>query len=259
MADNFSVNLGSLRSSVNLTLHTHHASRLWFGRQRTDDKPGMIGMSGFSNLLSRINRGATLDDPYSDWFLIQIEDKLVQSEQEMKAIDEKLDTVMAALPKMLTVGENLSVQPATFDLFMTTPLAFKGVYLLTAYDELVRRVLLAGHVGLIDSHSKGQWLDEGAAILRRLYGLAQKYKGYSGASRDDFAANNARAQNAREMYAFAGEIPQDVLEGTRRAAFAPQITRANATKSPSGDSGEDGFDPLHGADDDANLHEPTDQ
>lgn len=256
MADNFSVNLGSLRSSVNLTLHTHHAARLWFGRQRTDDKPGMIGMSGFSNLLSRMNRGASQDDPYSDWFLIQVEDKLLQSDAEMKAVDERLDAVMAALPKMLTVGENLSVQPAKFDLFLTTPLAFKGVYLLTAYDELVRRVLLAGHVGMIDQHSKGQWLDEGAAILRRLYGLAQKYKGFSGASRDDFAANNARAHNAREMYAFAGEMPQDILEGTRRAAFAPPIIRASASHGLLAQGDEDDFNPLEAHEEDSLHDEP---
>ncbi|MFJ5299243.1 PFL_4669 family integrating conjugative element protein [Pseudomonas sp. NPDC088368] len=250
MADNFQVNLGSLRSSVNLTLHTHHASRLWFGRQRTDDKPGMIGMSGFSNLLGRITRGAAQDDPYSDWFMIMIEEKLAQSKEEMAAIDQRLDQVMAALPKMLSVGENLSVQPAKFDLFLTSPLAFQGIYLLTAYDELVRRVLLAGHVGMIDNHSKGQWLDEGAAILRRLYGLAQKYKGFSGASRDDFAANNARAQNAREMYAFAGDLPQDILEGTRRAAFAPQINRPSSLTS------------LLGADDDyesSDAHDDEDE
>ena len=35
------------------------------------------------------------------------------------------------------------------------------------------------------------WIDEGAAVLRRLFGLAQIYK-YSGAARDDFAANNAK-------------------------------------------------------------------
>jgi integrating conjugative element protein (TIGR03761 family) len=257
MADNFQVNLGSLRSSVNLTLHTHHAARLWFGRQRTDDKPGMIGMSGFSNLLGRINRGAMQDDPYSDWFLIQIEDKLAQSKEEMATIDARLDHVMAALPAMMSVGENLSVQPAKFDLFLTTPLAFQGVYLLTAYDELVRRLLLAGHVGLIDYQAKSLWLDEGAAILRRLYGLAQKYKGFSGASRDDFAANNARAQNAREMYAFAGEIPQDILEGTRRAAFAPQIIRASAGNTLlEGDDDQD-FD-VSAIDDSVSLHHDSD-
>lgn len=228
MADNFQLNLGSLRSSVNLTLHTHHASRMWFGRQRTDQKPGMIGLSGFANILNRIKRGAELDDPYSDWFLIQIEDKIAECDQQMKDIDLRLDDVMASLPKMLTISENLSVQPVTLPLYLGNPLAFKGVYLLTSYDELVRRILLASHVGLIDNHAKGLWVDEGAAILRRLFGLSQRYKGFSGASRDDFAAKNARAQQARDMYAFAGDIPQDILEGTRRSKFAPATTRSEA-------------------------------
>lgn len=226
MADNFQLNLGSLRSSVDLTLHTHHASRLWFGRQRTDGKPGMIGLSGFANILNRMKRGCEQDDPYSDWFMIQIEDKINQSAQEMKDIDNRLDEVMATLPAMLSISENLSVQPVTLPLYMSTPLAFKAVYLLTSYDELVRRILLASHVGLIDGHAKGQWLDEGAAILRRLFGLSQQYK-FSGASRGDFAANNARAQQAREMYGKAGEIPQDILEGTRRSKYAPTLATAN--------------------------------
>ncbi|WP_134674838.1 PFL_4669 family integrating conjugative element protein, partial [Pseudomonas viridiflava] len=108
----------------------------------------------------------------------------------------------------------------TLPLFLSTPLAFKAVYLLTAYDELVRRILLASHVGLIDNHAKGQWLDEGAAMLRRLFSLSQRYK-FSGASRGVFAAKNARSELAREMYAPFGEIPKDILEGTRKSKFAP--------------------------------------
>ncbi|UOF21382.1 PFL_4669 family integrating conjugative element protein [Pseudomonas syringae] len=240
MADNFQLNLGSLRSSVNLTLHTHHASRLWFGRQRTEGKPGMIGLSGFANILNRIKRGCEQDDPYSDWFLILIEEKIEASEQEMKDIDARLDEVMASLPPMLSIGQNLSVQPVTLPLFLSTPLAFKAVFLLTAYDELVRRILLASHVGLIDNNAKGQWLDEGAAILRRLFGLSQRWK-FSGASRDDFAAKNARSEQAREMYASFGEIPQDILEGTRKSSFAPSPSSAsNAAVSEDGD--DDGFE-----------------
>ena len=54
--------------------------------------------------------------------------------------------------------------------------------------------------------------------------LAQIYK-YSGAARDDFAANNAKAEAARKMYERYGELPQDILEGTRRSNFAPPIIR----------------------------------
>ncbi|RML80792.1 PFL_4669 family integrating conjugative element protein, partial [Pseudomonas amygdali] len=116
----------------------------------------------------------------------------------------------------------------------------KAVYLLTAYDELVRRILLASHVGLIDNNAKGQWLDEGAAILRRLFGLSQRYK-FSGASRGDFAAKNARAEQAREMYAPFGEIPQDILEGTQRSKFAPALATASALTLDDDDH-EDSFE-----------------
>ncbi|NMZ44156.1 PFL_4669 family integrating conjugative element protein [Pseudomonas oryzihabitans] len=238
MADTFQLNLGSLRSSVNLTLHTHHASRLWFGRQRSDNKPGMIGLSGFSNIINRISAGAAKDDPYSDLFLIIIEDKIEESEQQLTAIDERLDQVMAMLPKQLDVGTNLSIQPLKLPLYLNSPLAFKGVYLLTRYDELVRRILLAAHIGLIDNGSKEAWLDEGAAVLRRLYGVGQRYKGYSGASRDDIAANNARATNAQQMYSFL-EMPKDVLEGTRRSKFAPAIQRPGDVPASSSNGDED--------------------
>lgn len=232
MADSFQLNLGSLRSSVQLTLHTHHASRLWFGRPRGENgKPGMIGLSGFANIINRIKQGAAQDDPYSDWFLLMIEERIEEASQQLKDIDSKLDEVMACLPAQLSVSNNLSVQPMTLPLYLTSPLAYKGVYLLTSYDELVRRILLANHIGLIDNHTKEAWLDEGSAILRRLFGLGQRYKGFSGASRDDFAANNARAQAAREMYAFLGELPADVLDGSRRSKYAPDITRANTSRA----------------------------
>ena len=68
------------------------------------------------------------------------------------------------------------------------------------------------------------WIDEGAAVLRRLFGLAQLYK-YSGAERDDFAANNAKAEAARKLYERYGELPQDILQGLRRSTFAPPIIR----------------------------------
>ena len=44
------------------------------------------------------------------------------------------------------------------------------MYLLTNYDEIVRRVLLAQHVGLVGRHDMETWIDEGAAVLRRLFG-----------------------------------------------------------------------------------------
>lgn len=224
MADNFRLNIGSLRSDVNLTLHTHHAARIWMDRPKSDDKAGIIGLSGFCSIVNRMNRGAQQDDPNSDWWMINLEEKIEESKDALKTLDERLDTAMASLPPAITLGNNLSIQPVSLPLYISNPLGFQAVYLLTQYDEIVRRILLAQHVGLIGRRDMEIWIDEGAAVLRRLFGLAQLFK-YSGAARDDFAANNAKAEAARKLYERYGDIPQDILEGTRRSSFAPLIMR----------------------------------
>ncbi len=73
---------------------------------------------------------------------------------------------MAKLPATLDISENLSVTPVKVPLFISNPLGFKAVYLLTNYDELARRILLAQHVGLVGRRDMEVWLDEGASVLR---------------------------------------------------------------------------------------------
>ena len=63
------LNLGSLRSAMSLTLHTHHASRIWHGRAPTEGRPGIIGLNGFIGAMNKMKRGAEQDDPYSDWWI----------------------------------------------------------------------------------------------------------------------------------------------------------------------------------------------
>lgn len=224
MAEPIQLNLGALRSAMDLTLHTHHAARIWHGRTATEDKNGIIGLSGFVGIMNKMKRGAELDDPYSDWWIIQVEEKIATCKTELNTIKEQLDQIMSGLPPTLNVGENLSVHPVKLPLFINAQLGFMAVYLLTQFDELARRLLLAHHTALIGRRDMEIWLNEGAHVLRSLFGLAQRYK-YSGAARDDFAANNARAREAREAF---GELPQDVLEGTRRSEFAPVIIRPKA-------------------------------
>lgn len=46
MADHYQLNLGSLRSSITLTLHTHHAARIWQGRTAREGVHSIMGMAG---------------------------------------------------------------------------------------------------------------------------------------------------------------------------------------------------------------------
>ncbi len=215
------LNLGSLRSEMSLTLHTHHASRIWHGRARSEDRPGIMGLSGFLALMQRMRRGAEQDDPYSDWWMLRIEAKLDETKQVLLHLREQVDHALAHVPTTLSLGHNLNVQPVTLPLYVHAQLGFMAIYLLADYDEVARKVLLAHHTALIDTRTVQRWLHEGAHALRSLFALAQQYR-YSGTTRDDFAATNAAARAAWEKF---GELPQDVLEGTRRSRFAPPITR----------------------------------
>lgn len=221
MADEPRLNLGALRSAMQLTLHTHHASRIWFGRARTEARAGIIGLAGFVSIMTKMRRGAEQDDPYSDWWMIKVEEKLEETKKGLRVLREQVDQVLADVPAALTLGENLNVQPVKMPLFVNAQLGFLAIYLLADYDEIARRLILAHHTALIDRRAMERWLDEGAHLLRSTFALAQQYR-YSGCQRDDFAANNAAARAAREKY---GELPQDVLEGTRRSRFAPPIIR----------------------------------
>ncbi len=219
--DGVRLNLGSLRSAMSLTLHTHHASRIWHGRAQSDDKPGIMGLNGFVAIMSKVRRGAEQDDPYADWWMLRIEEKLADTKQRLQLLREQVDQALAEVPPALSLGENLNVQPVKLPLFVSSPLGFMAVYLLADYDELARRLILAHHTALIDRSTLERWLDEGAHALRSLFAMSQQYK-YSGTSRDDFASMNAAARAAIEKF---GEVPQDVLEGMRRSRFAPPIAR----------------------------------
>lgn len=221
MANDLQLNLGSLRSAMTLTLHTHHASRVWHGRAPAEGRPGIIGLSGFVAVMNKMKRGAEQDDPYSDWWMLRVEEKLADTKTRLQALREQVDQALADVPPALSLGENLNVQPVKLPLFVNAQLGFMAVYLLADYDDLARRLILAHHTALIDRSTLERWLNEGAHALRSLFSMAQQYK-YSGTQRDDFAANNAAARAALEKY---GPLPQDVLEGTRRSRFAPPLVR----------------------------------
>ena len=187
------LNLGSLRSAMSLTLHTHHASRIWHGRAPTEGRPGIIGLNGFIGAMNKMKRGAEQDDPYSDWWMLRIEDNLADTKTRLQTLRDQVDQALADVPSALSLGENMNVQPVKLPLFVNAQLGFMAVYLLADYDDLARKLILAHHTALIDRSTLERWLNDGAHALRSLFSLAQQYR-YSGTTRDDFAAKNAAAR-----------------------------------------------------------------
>ena len=229
------LNLGSLRSAMSLTLHTHHASRIWHGRAPSEGKPGIVGLNGFIAIANKIKRGSEQDDPYSDWWMLRIEEKLTQTKETLQTLREQVDRALADVPPSLSLGDNMNVQPVKLPLFVSAQLGFLAVYFLADYDDLARKLILAHHTALIDRSTLERWLNEGAHALRSLFSLTQQYR-YSGCTRDDFAAKNAAARAAIEKL---GELPQNVLEGTLRSRYAPPIIRRSALAASANQGTED--------------------
>jgi integrating conjugative element protein (TIGR03761 family) len=171
--ESLQLNLGSLRSAMSLTLHTHHVSRIWRGRAPSDGRPGIIGLNGFISIMGKLRRGAEQDDPYSDWWMLRIEEKLAQTRAVLQASREQVEQVLANVPPALSLGENLNVQPVKLPLFVNAQLGFMAVYLLADYDDLARKLILAHHTALIDRVTLENWLNEGAHVLRSLFSLSQ--------------------------------------------------------------------------------------
>jgi integrating conjugative element protein (TIGR03761 family) len=163
------LNLGSLRSAMSLKLHTHHASRIWHGRAPTEGRPGIIGLNGFIGAMNKMKRGAEQDDPYSDWWMLRIEDKLADTKTRLQTLREQVDQALADVPPALSLGENMNVQPVKLPLFVNAQLGFMAVYLLADYDDLARKLILAHHTALIDRSTLERWLNDGAHALRSLF------------------------------------------------------------------------------------------
>nr|BFE89528.1 hypothetical protein GCM10020185_00640 [Pseudomonas brassicacearum subsp. brassicacearum] len=200
MADHYQLNLGSLRSSITLTLHTHHAARIWQGRTAREGVHSIMGMAGYISATNLIKQAAAQDDPYADWAIVQLEEKkLMQAKAGMLELTQQLDRIRQDLPTQIDMGDNLNIHPVTLPLYIGSQLGFLAVYLLTDYDTLVRHTLLAHHTALIGRRDMEAWIDDGAHLLRSLFGQAQRYR-HAGVTRDDMAANNARALAAMEKF-----------------------------------------------------------
>ncbi|WP_157383920.1 PFL_4669 family integrating conjugative element protein [Pseudomonas asplenii] len=221
MSDAIQSQIGPLRSAMQLTLHTRQAARVWQGRPATDDKASIMGFVGFVGLVGRICHDAERDDPYADFWLIRIEDKLQRCKAEFANIQLEVDLLMSEIPSAISAEENFSIRPVSVPMFIGSQLGFLALYLLITFDDIVRRLQHARHVALIARKGMESRIDGASHVLRSLFGLAQQYK-FARVTRTDFAADNDRARAAREAF---GELPLDVLEGRRRAEFAPQIIR----------------------------------
>lgn len=221
---------GPMRTQGEIILHTRAAHRLFYGR-RQDEKQGIkaiIGLVRFSTNVNAIVGCAANNDPWADAVLLKIEERFSAVNALVKGNIEALDQLLDGM-EGLSICFNESVKPVKMPVEFKSVYGFMGARLLGQYDKLVRLGLVARHVGLLFEDDWGRLIGKPGSSVREVFWLSATYR-FTGATRDDVAANNEAARRAVAKY---GTLPQDVLEGTRRARHAPVIRVSSALSGSS--------------------------
>lgn len=217
---------GTLRGEASLLVQTRQAQRLVYGRRQSQEQAGIIGLVRFGMLMKRIWNAAALDDPYADWFLIRMHEALDAGREALRPLRDQVDTLLAGV-EGVEISVAHSLNPVRVPLQFANPYGYMGAYLIAEYDELVCGVLTARHVGLLPRDPAEEMLHRGGRAIRRALLIPTQWK-HCAVRREDVRQQNQRARTAHEAM---GDLPQDVLEGIRRAPHAPTLARTGTVRA----------------------------
>ena len=208
---------GALHGQIWLTVQTHQAQQLIHGRNKTTDKPAIIGLVGFADRLRVIWQAARDDDPYADWWLIKIHTALAQTRQYLNQRQEGLDNLLLKT-KGLEVSVAESMRPYRIQLKFANPYAYQGAQMIAAYDKLVRTTLTCRHVGQLDDQPANTSVIQGAHRVRSTFSVPQGYRSL-GVDRSNLQKTGNFDPRASRLM---GDIPEEVLNGDHRAPITPR-------------------------------------
>ena len=213
---------GALHGQIWLTLQTPQAQKLIHGREATPDKHPIIGLIGFADRLRLIWQAARQDDPYADWWLIQVHEAITAIasvlEQQQAQLIEQLEALSS-----LAISVAASKRPCRVRLRFANPYAYRAAQLLGAFDRVVCAAMTARHVGVLDGAACQAVQQLGTRKLRALFVLPRRYR----CLKIERAAVCAGTGNARLTRQVMGELPADILSGERLPPLLPR-----AVKSP---------------------------
>ncbi|QFT57168.1 PFL_4669 family integrating conjugative element protein [Microbulbifer sp. THAF38] len=222
MADSDTKKMAAIgaKQDIEIELATRPALRLWQGREKTQKRHGILGLPGFCKIVRGVEQSIKEDDPYADYHYHRleqaIEDLTFDLDSELKDVKTFIEENIPPAMRLPDIG---SKNPVVVPIRFASRLGFQLVYQLLKVDQIVLKVLLANHIGLLPNKEKFETL---ARVEKRVRGVIHMVFSYrhTGVTRDDMAANNQKAQKAKELM---GDLEVGYLEGTTRSDNAPPL------------------------------------
>lgn len=210
---------GALRGESTLIVKTRLAQRLVFGRSSgKEGKVAIIGLIGFSGMLKGLCTGVKLDDPYADFWLINIEEAIDNAQKEIASMRSHIEEALSQRPDFNhSIAQ--STQPLEVPLYFSNQMAFKAAYLINDYDNLVCAAMTAKHVAVMTSVAADECIRKAGKAVRRAFSSANGYS-YTGVGRADILHGTAKARKPIDAW---GELDPAILSGERRASCAPDL------------------------------------
>jgi integrating conjugative element protein (TIGR03761 family) len=201
-------------SDITLVLHNPTAEYLVKGSWNYKQ----MGLLQFAKSVQLIWQAAKGDDPYAEWYLMQIYEQITLLKEEVKKAEALCQEKFAQLRGLeVQVMDNL--KPIKLPLRFATPFGYMAAYLIADLDYFFRQANILKRLGI---------LLEGKQIpvyfvqkMHMLFAHARLWQ-YTGITRKDIKENNQLAQKAKELM---GALPEPILNNQFQFMFLPRIVK----------------------------------
>jgi len=215
---------GNMQMSAVVKLHSRLSINLFRGRKGdpdTNTRP-IIGLARFGRQVALVWSAASLDDPFADQCLMDIE---IAYEQAVTTLNSK----MKSMEQLLAMEEfeitlQASEKPVDLELKFFSPWGFRGATLLKQFDKLVRMALTARHLGLFTEDDWKSVIHESQRVLRHMFNEVDGWVSTS-VRRVDIRTGNPLAARAQARYTELKKgylvLDEEVISGKLRAKLSP--------------------------------------
>jgi integrating conjugative element protein (TIGR03761 family) len=222
-----------------MTLHTRDALQLFIGRAADPDGKfgAIVGGRRFAAILHAMLALSANDNPYADWLLIRLYDRL---EAIRSMLDAEADQHEATLTALRQRGMSLSVlaapSPITVRLGFRSPYGYATAETILVFDRYVRLVRTLVTRDRLSESEGSKGIDDYRRSLRGLFldpirwERVLQREDLAMLGRRDFLPDADAAAQLRTQTVLSelGEIPPKVLTGD----MVPRHTRGRSRLSP---------------------------
>lgn len=211
---------GVLRNSIELELSTKEAVALFYGRDRSTASNSIVGLNAFAQKVKYINNAAHNNDPYADYFLLEVESALKEAKSTLIHWQDALTGLSSE--SLLTINQGSSTRPVALETSFASVYANIALELLKRADNLLLTLYALRHTGLMNRVECNKETTKIIKLMRKTFLSADGYKFFS-VNRKDVEQQTARYRQAHIAMKFTRELPDAILDKTLRAEHAPNI------------------------------------